>query len=135
MVMSGENIFKIWGERRRILLTSTAEIDLLYLKKDSFCSTHSHKSKINKFVVISGRVRIETEYDCITLTANESWIVEPPMVHRFFAEEDSVMVELAYVEKGKIDPFDIDRFRPGGRVINGQERTIDQLKQEGLLGL
>lgn len=133
--MSGENIFKVWGERRRILLTGNAEIDLLYLRKDSFCSTHRHRNKINKFVVISGRVRIETEFDKITLTANESWIVEPPMVHRFVAEDDSIMVELAFVKKGRIDPLDIDRFSPGGRIINGREYTIDRLKKEGLLKL
>ena len=44
-----DSIFKVWGERRRLLLIDQTEIDLLYLKKDHFCSTHNHNDKINKF--------------------------------------------------------------------------------------
>ena len=106
-----DNIHKIWGERRRILLTDNSEIDLLYLKKDSFCSTHNHKNKVNKFVVISGRVRIETEFGQQMLKKDSSFTVKPPLTHRFFALEDSVMVELAYTSKNiKIDPNDILRI-------------------------
>lgn len=131
--MSGENIFKIWGERRRIFLSDKTEIDLLFIKKNCFCSTHNHANKVNKFVVISGKVRIETEFDKTVLGKNESWIVEPPLIHRFFAEEDSTLIELAYVNKGKIDPSDINRLSLGGKLINGKEYTLDQLKEKGLL--
>ena len=47
--MSKGNIHKVWGERRRLLLTNKVEIDLLYLHKDCFCSTHRHVDKINVF--------------------------------------------------------------------------------------
>ena len=67
-----ENISKIWGERRRLHLDDKNEIDLLYLKKDTFCSTHTHKNKINKFIVIAGKVRIDSDLGSIDLTANES---------------------------------------------------------------
>ncbi len=129
------SIFKIWGERRRILLTDQTEIDLLYVKKDTFCSTHSHITKINRFIVIEGKVRIETEFGKKTLTKNQSFEVNPPLVHRFIALEDSIMIELAYVEKDFIQPKDIKRKSQGGRIINGKEMTKDKMRKKGLLDL
>ena len=129
------NIHKIWGERRRVLLTDNSEIDLLYLKKNCFCSTHTHKYKINKFIVIRGLVKITTEFGQRTLCEKESFEVRPPLKHRFFALEDSVMIECAYVEKGKIDPDDIDRESQGGRIINGKEMTLDEMRKKGMLEL
>ena len=133
--MDYNNIFKVWGRRRRILLTDRTEIDLVYLKKNCFCSTHNHLKKINKFVVVSGKVRIKSEYGAIILTKNESFEVRPPLKHRFFALEDSVMIECAYVEKGKIDPDDINRESQGGRVIKGKEMTLDEMRKKGVLEL
>ena len=45
------------------------------------------------------------------------------------------MIEMAYVEKGKIDPNDIKRISQGGVVIENQEVTLDQLKAKGDLKL
>lgn len=129
------NMFKIWGQRRRLLLTATSEIDLVYLKGDSFCSTHSHKRKINKFIVVKGRVRIESEYGKVILRPNESFEVRPPLKHRFFALEPSVLIELAYVEKGKIDANDISRESQGGRIIKGKEMSLDEMQKKELLEL
>jgi len=129
------NIFKIWGLRKRILLTKTSEIDLLYLKKNCFCSTHKHKKKINKFVVVKGKVIIESEYGKIILKETEIFEIRPPLKHRFFALEDSIMIELAYVEEGTIDANDIDRESQGGRIIDGKEMTLDEIKKKGFLEL
>jgi hypothetical protein len=133
--MDSGNIFKVWGLRKRILLTDTCEIDLLHVYDDSFCSTHFHKNKINKFVVLSGKVRIETEYGFIILNPGEEFEVRPPLKHRFFAIEHSDMIELAYVEKGKIDPNDINRESQGGKIIDGNEMTLIQMRKKGLLKL
>jgi len=132
-----ENINKIWGERRRMLLTVRTEIDLLNIKKDTFCSTHFHKSKINRFVLVSGKVRIETDYGHKILYPNESWTVYPPRVHRFIALEDSVMVELAFIKESdiQIDPDDIFRKSQGGQIIDRKEMTLDEMKKKGLLDL
>ncbi len=129
------NIFKIWGERRRILLNDKVEIDLLYLKKDTFCSTHSHTHKENIFTIITGKVAIETEYGTTILTKNESWVVSPPLRHRFCALEDSIMIECASVKVGKIDESDINRLSQGGRIIKGKEYTLDEMRKKGMLGL
>jgi quercetin dioxygenase-like cupin family protein len=133
--MDDSAIFKIWGERRRILLTDKCEIDLLYLKQHTFCSTHCHKNKINRFYVVSGQVRIETEFGTIILCANDVWEVRPPQKHRFYAEEDSIMIEMAYVERGKINPNDIQRDTQGGKKIEDIEYTEDELKEKGMLEL
>ena len=119
-----ENINKIWGERRRLLLTKQTEIDLLYLKANTFCSTHTHIAKLNKFTVIKGEVVIETSLGKTTLKKNESWTVIAPLEHRFVAIKDSIMIEMAYVKKGIIDKNDIVRKSLGGRIINNKEVTI-----------
>lgn len=129
------NIHKIWGERRRILLTDRTEIDLLYLKANSFCSTHRHKDKSNLFYVVKGEVRIETEFGNKVLKANECWTVKPPLTHRFVPLTDGIMIEIAYVDKGKIDPDDIERFSQGGRIVDGKEITFNELRDLGLLDL
>ena len=126
------NIFKVWGIRNRILLTSKTEIDLLTVKKDCFCSTHSHLTKINKFYVVDGCFEIETPFGTKILNTGESFTVEPPMVHRFKALEDSVVIELAYVIDGIIDEKDINRIKQGGRIINGTEFTLDEIEKQGL---
>ncbi len=130
-----ENTFKIWGKKIRIHLDDKNEIDLLYLKKDTFCSTHKHKTKHNKFIVVSGQVKIESDLGNILLNANDSWTVLAPIKHRFLALEDSVMIEIAFVEEGKIYPNDIERESLGGKIIDGVELTINQLKEKGLLEL
>jgi len=130
-----ENINKVWGERRRIHLDDYNEIDLLYLKKDCFCSTHTHKSKANKFVGVSGHVRIETEFGNVDVKKNDIWTVYPPMKHRFYAVEDSVMIEFASTKDIPIDPDDINRISQGGRIVEGKEMTLEQMREKGLLDL
>ena len=130
-----EHIQKIWGTRSRILLDDCNEIDLLQLKKNTFCSKHTHKEKINTFVLVSGKVRIETELGNHILNPNNEWTVYPTIKHRFVVLEDSVMLELAFVRDGTIDENDINRESLGGRIIDGVELTIDDLKAKGLLNL
>ena len=129
------NIFKCWGERRRILLDEKNEIDLLYVNKNSFCSTHVHQYKTNKFILISGAITVETELGYKILKISEPWEVIPPIKHRFVAYEDSVMIEIAYVKEGKIYLEDIDRESQGGKIIKGKELTLDQMREKGLLDL
>jgi len=133
--MDDSSIYKVWGTRIRLLLTNECEIDLLYLKKDSFSSKHTHKTKINRFYVVEGKVRIETEFGKKTLKKNNSFEVQPPLMHRFFAVEDSVIIELAYVKEGFIQPDDIKRKKQGGRIVDGKEMTEDKMRKKGLLDL
>ena len=130
-----DNINKIWGTRSRILLDDYNEVDLLHLKKNTFCSIHTHIDKINRFVLISGKVQIQTELGNKVLSPNDEWTVHPPLKHRFVALEDSIMIEIAWVIQGKVNENDINRESLGGKIIDGVELTIDDLKEKGLLDL
>jgi len=123
------NVRKIWGIKHRILETDKTEIDLLYLEKDSACSVHSHERKINRFLLISGNVLIKTDLGEKQLIINEPFDVEPPLTHQFVIKEKSVMIELAFVKKGKIDSRDIQRSVQGGKFVKGKFYTLDQLKK------
>lgn len=131
--MDSSNIFKVWGLRKRILLNKTSEIDLITVNKNCFCSTHWHKFKINRFVILKGKLRIETPYGKTTLKEGEIFEVRPPLIHRFFAEENSEVIELAYVEFGKISADDIVRISQGGKVIDGREVTLKEMEENGSL--
>ena len=133
--MDSGNIFKVWGERRRILLTDKTEIDYLKLKINTFCSRHSHYKKINLFYVLKGKVKIESEFGKIILKKGQAFEIKPPLKHRFVAITNAEMIEIAYVEEGKIDPNDIDREKQGGRIMYGQELTEDELRKKGWLEL
>ena len=133
--MDNGNIFKVWGERHRILLTKTTEIDYLKLKKDTFCSWHNHKNKINLFYVLKGKVKIESEFGKIILKKGQSFKVNPSLKHRFIALENSEMIEIAYVNRGRISADDINRKKQGGRIIKGKYISVLELRKKGYLEL
>jgi len=144
--MDDNNAMKIWGKRWRVLLSPTSEIDWLQVNPKTFCSTHTHKDKINRFFVVDGEITIETEYGSVKLTAGMEWEVRPPLKHRFvnYGKEVAYMIESAYVEDKmkkldlphhKIDANDIDRESQGGKIIDGKEYTLDKLKKDKKLEL
>jgi len=128
-------IKKIWGTKHSLLITDQTEIDLLYLDKDSACSIHTHENKINRFVLLMGEVQIRSSLGDYCLEINEPFDVEAGITHQFIVSENSVMIELAYVKEGFIDASDINRFVQGGKFINGEFFSLDQLKIEGRLDL
>lgn len=129
------SIFKVWGTRNRILLTDTCEIDYLKLKANTFCSQHSHENKINLFYVLKGKVRIDSEFGKVVLQKGQSFTVSPPLKHRFVILADSEMVEIAFVNKGKVEADDIKREKQGGRIIKGKYISIPELRKLGHLEL
>jgi len=132
----GQKLFKIWGIRDRIYSNDQCTVDILYLQKDTFCSVHHHKYKTNQFHVVEGIVHIETDYGKVVLGRKEtSPPVLPPTVHRFKAMSDSIVIETAFVNEGKIDPEgDIFRIKQGGKVFNGKDVTEEELKNRYGLG-
>ena len=126
-------IKKIWGTRTRLLKTDQAEVDLLYLDANTACSIHSHKEKINRFVLLKGNVIIRTNLGDKQLVINEAFDVEPELVHQFVVNEDSIMIELAFVKEGKIDENDIDRRKQGGKIINNKFFTMNELTERNWL--
>ena len=55
---------KVWGWTRPIFKNNNVEINLIYVKKNCFCSEHYHKHKNNLFFVVRN-------YDLETLFANK----------------------------------------------------------------
>ena len=85
----------------------------LMLKAGRRCSWHSHRTKWNLFVVLSGLVGVATERGEVLLHEGEEARVPPGEMHEFRVYEDSVMVEVMYVE---YDDGDIERESLGGRL-------------------
>jgi len=131
--MEGKS-YKVWGVKHRIYEDRHCEIDILYIKKDTFCSIHKHLKKHNQFHVLSGILELETDYVTTVFGRRESSPdVKPGTMHRFRAKEDAVVVEVASVASGYIDPKDIDRLMQGGRVVNGKDVTDKELKRRNKL--
>lgn len=122
-------IKKIWGIRQRILKTDQTEIDLLKLEKRTKCSWHTHKHKINRFILIKGDVRVNTSLGSHKLEINVPFDVEPPLAHEFEVKRDSVMIEVAFVKEGEIDPNDIQRLRQGGKYIGRNFYTHEEINK------
>lgn len=123
------NIKKIWGVRQRLLKTKQAEIDLLKLEKRTKCSWHTHQFKTNRFILIYGDVRINTGFGSHKLVTFEPFDVEPPLIHEFEVKRNSLMIEIAYVNEGEIDPDDIKRLRQGGKFVKRKFYTHEELQK------
>ena len=123
-------IKKIWGTRNRIFESAEVEMDLLNLNKNTVCSIHNHKEKINRFILISGEVNIITDLGKYELKVDVPFDVEPPMIHQFTVIKDSIMLEIAFVNDGTIDSDDIKRIQQGGKIINGEFCVLDKLSKK-----
>lgn len=123
------NIKKIWGIRQRILESKQVIIDLLHLEKNSACSEHTHATKINRFILFKGDVRIKTDLGIHKLKIFEPFDVEPPLKHQFIVKKKSVMLEIAFVKNGELIDNDIIRFTQGGKFIKNIFYTHTQLNQ------
>lgn len=125
-------IMKVWGVRDRTHLSDKCEIDILTLLPNSNCSIHYHKKKSNKFIVIEGTVYIRTGFGEIKLEKGDRLTVEPPLVHQFATKKDSaILLEIAFVNKGKINSRDIIRFKQGWRTIKGKKYSVKELQIKG----
>jgi len=135
--MSKESrIFKVWGIRDRAHLSDKCEIDIVTLLPNCQCSVHYHNKKANKFIVLEGEVIIKTEFGETNLKKGDRIVIEAPLIHQFkTTNKPAIMVEIAYIENGTIDPDDIIRICQGGRVIDGKEMTLVEMRKKGLLDL
>lgn len=131
--MAENSVRKIWGLKTRLLENSLCEIDILKLEKKSKCSWHNHEHKYNRFLLIMGDVRVNTSLGSHKLEHLVPFDVEPNLFHEFEVKKDSLMLEIAFVKEGKIDPDDIFRVRQGGKFINGQFLTHEEINKQNNL--
>lgn len=110
---------KIWGERWLIRVDSTHAVSYLRVNKGMRCSWHKHQTKWNLFVVLSGQIGIKTEEGTMVLGPGETAQIRPGVAHEFYADTDSEIIEEMFVT---YDDEDIERFKPGGRIVKGKRR-------------
>ena len=106
---------KVWGQRWLIHQDSTHTTNALMLEAGHRCSWHSHRTKWNLFVVLSGLVGVVTTKGEVLLREGEEACVPPGEMHEFRVYEDGVMIEIMYVE---YDDDDIERESLGGRLLS-----------------
>jgi len=126
--MNNKLIYKIWGFKIRLLETATTVVDILTLKRGGFCSWHYHDFKYNLFIVLSGRVLIETEDYTKVLLKNDYYAVAPKIKHRFVAKSKAKLIEVMYTNPVLED--DIIREKQGGLIIDGQFISEDEIKRK-----
>jgi len=128
--MSEDITRKIWGKKHRLLENDLCEIDLLTLEKNTACSQHYHLKKINRFILLKGDVRIKTDLGEHKLKIEEPFDIQPNLQHQFIAKRNSILLEIAFVNEGKIDINDIKRLVQGGKFIKGKFYTLEQLREK-----
>ena len=95
---------KVWGTTELIFKNDNFEVHRITMKKNHYCSKHSHKHKHNMFYVESGYIAIrawKNDYKLLDLTelkAGQKTNIPPGESHRFVAYEDSVAYEIYYSE-------------------------------------
>ena len=110
---------KIWGERWLIRKDSTHAVSYLDVKGGYRCSWHSHATKYNLFVVLTGHFQLVIEEMeekvLIDLSPGESFTIKPGQFHEFRGLKDSQVIEEMYVE---YDEADINRApgKLGGKI-------------------
>lgn len=110
---------KVWGHTSPLFNKNNTELHLVHINKGGFCSRHLHKFKFNKFVVISGKLKVtiwkdygtSTLEDVSIVSAAQECTVPPGNFHKFEALEDTLALEVYWVE---LNEDDIVRADHGG---------------------
>lgn len=94
---------KVWGQTSEIFATSTFELHRIEVRHGRECSKHSHRTKFNGFFVESGALEVTVwqptgTVDVTVLTAGDSMIVPPGVVHQFRGNLNTVAFEAYWTE-------------------------------------
>jgi len=115
----------LWGtSRHRHVDELTEEVAICATKAGGASSMHFHRGKSNTFLVLSGRLAVDTEDGTRrVLGPHQSVTVAPRVRHRMVFLEPTEAIELYVAIPGsKIDTRDIVRldegWRPGERSIS-----------------
>ena len=112
-----ERTYKTWGEKWNIFCNDLCEVSVLKLESHQRCSWHRHQTKYNLFWVISGELRIKTEWGIAIVEHNQAFTTRPGEWHEFQTHDlPTWVIEVMYVH---YDPEDIERERLGGPLKDG----------------
>lgn len=126
---------KVWGTAMHVFNSNFVAISILQTIAGGYCSRHSHKQRINRFIVQSGAIDVveydasgENEISRIRMIAGDVHDVETEVVHRFEVVSSGVVVELYFptCPGGTISSDDIDRIDVGG-MNKIRMKTVEDL--------
>ena len=108
---------KVWGNTQLVFAHNDTEDYFLQGIKGYQCSRHSHKSKWNRFLVITGLLKIQVwqedgTMDETLLGPNQITDVSPGVEHRFVVMEDCLAMEFYWVELQADDIILVDEGGP-----------------------
>jgi len=86
---------KVWGYEIWIANNSLYCGKILVLKKNHFCSLHSHKLKDETFYILEGMVLMEVGDDAKTMVDGDTVHIKPGILHRFTGLDDSKIIEIS----------------------------------------
>ena len=119
---------KVWGQVLHLFTSKHSSISLLEVDKDSWCSIHKHKDRVNHFIVIEGLIEIlgfgESDepsthpLESTLLGPGNSLTVPAKVWHQFVVKESGRMIEVYWPsEPGKrVWSTDIERRTLGGKI-------------------
>lgn len=124
-----EHIRKTWGIKKNIYQDDLSEVSILYLEPNRRCSWHAHRSKVNRFYVVEGKVGIMCQFGsddgqerALTILdkGDMPFDVFPPDAHEFRTyDEPCILLEVMFV---KYDCNDIMRASLGGPLVNKSKK-------------
>ena len=117
---------KCWGAVQHVFDSPDVAVSVLKVNSGFRCSKHYHVHRINRFVVVSGRIIVYVwlpEADLSkpamfghVLNPEESVSVRAKFPHMFLVEESGIVVEIYTPYGGPVRINDIVRFDEGGPV-------------------
>jgi len=117
---------KVWGSREELFRNDNVLVALLRLDVGTYSSFHNHSAKSDKFILITGEVKIVTELGETILKDGQSLVIDPPLLHQFVVEKNSIMIEISY---STLDLEDINRIYQGGKIIDGERYSLNDLNR------
>jgi len=103
---------KNWGEVTEIFRNDSCSVSVLHINAGGECSYHFHRSKYNKFYVISGKITIWAHGFEKTLLTDAVLEIPPGTIHYFKALEESVVIETTFVKDDIEDIVRLQLFKP-----------------------
>jgi mannose-6-phosphate isomerase-like protein (cupin superfamily) len=122
---------KCWGITQLVFARNDTEVHQLRADKGFRCSRHSHLHKWNRFLVITGRLRIcvwqeDGTMDETVLGPGQITDVPPGVDHRFEVIQDTLAVEFYWVGLEVGDIVRCDEGGPMEEELHGGAVFINQ---------
>lgn len=106
---------KTWGMTQQIFHLNNVEMHYIDIVRGGYSSMHKHNGKYNRFIVISGTLKViqvlDGKEDDTILTPGMMTDIAPGVYHKFVAMEDTHAIEIYWTV---IQPDDIVRLDRGG---------------------